>query len=496
MFNIRDYGAKADKTTNDAPAIQAAIDACHAAGGGTVHVPAGDYRCGMIRLRSHVTLELGAGATLWTSTDPADYELMQRTSQEGYLLQADGAEHVAIVGQGTLRGEGNWPLGRFFGVPEKPPFRVGILLFTGCRQVTIRDITILYGDAWTLHLKRCERVVIDGITIHNDIRHINSDGIDPNSCRDVRISNCHIVAGDDCIVLKATDPERYPCENVVVTNCTLETTCTAIKLGTESWGDFRDIHFSNCTIRNTSVGIGFYLKDGATMERMTFSNISIENLDLNHTKHAVFPIYMDIERRDPDSKVGAIRDISFSDIQIHGGSGTLIQGMPERPIENLALRNVTMRVETTASWDQREKAIGGRRTTSDARDTLYARKPSYFTIAHVRGLTLDGVRAIIAKDAYGYYPRSAVGVYESDGAVIRDVRRVPAGAGSTVPVLELHNCQQMMVTGCLAARGTPVFVGVSGEFSRDISLAGNDLRAAAEPVRRTVDTCDDVVCSL
>jgi hypothetical protein len=410
MYSIREFGATGSGQGNEAPAIQSAVDACHEAGGGTVVVPAGNYQCGTIRLRSHVTLHLESGATLWTSPEWGDYET--GTFGHGYMLMADDAEHIALTGEGIIRGRGEGPLGRYFGVPSFPDYRVGILLFQRCRHVSIRDLTILYSDAWTVHLKRCENVFIRGLTIYNDVRHINSDGIDPNSCRDVHISDCHIVAGDDCIVLKSTDP--YPCENVVVTNCTLETTCAAIKLGTESHGDFRDVHFSNCTIRNTSVGIGFYLKDGATMERVSFSNISIETLPQEEGRHVVYSLFMDIERRNPDSRIGLIRDVVFRDIQIKGGAGALLQGMPESPIENLSLQNVTVRVDESADWSKRIKAIGGRRSTSDERDTLYARKPSYLTFAHIRGLLLQDVRVFIEPSVQARWPRAAVSLHECE----------------------------------------------------------------------------------
>jgi hypothetical protein len=251
----------------------------------------------------------------------------------------------------------------------------------------------------------------------------------------VHISNCHIVAGDDCIVLKST--EAYPCENVVVSNCTLETTCTAIKLGTESLGDFRDIHFSNCTVRNTRTGIGFYLKDGATMERVTFTGISLEA--------AFLPVFMDIERRYPDSAVGTIRDVVFRDIQVQCRDGLLIQGMPESPIENLAMQNVSVRVVDAADYAGRRKPKGSARNSPDDRDTIYAQQPSYVTLAHVRGLTLDNVCVVIAAADWDRYERSAVCCHDVEDGVLRGVRRQPAGREGQMPVLDLHGCRRVRV---------------------------------------------------
>jgi polygalacturonase len=440
MYDVRAFGAQGDRQVNDRDAIQAAIDSCSKSGGGTVHLPPGDYLSGNLQLRSHVTLYLEAGATLWASTDPRDYGSQHDPERSGRwtagtLLGAQDAEHISILGEGVIHGQGTADYGKRWGVLNKPSFRTSICLFDRCKQVAIRGVSILYSDSWTLHLRRCETVFIDGVTIRNNPRRLNSDGIDPNSCRNVHISNCHIVAGDDCIVLKATEP--YPCENVVVTNCTLETTCTAIKLGTESFGDFRDVHVSGCTIRNTRTGVGFYLKDGATMERITLANLSIE-ADL-------FPIFVDVERRYPDSRVGQIRDVSLRDVFIQSRDGLLIQGMSESPIENLTMQNIHMRVTDAVDYARRSKPKGSARSSPDDRDTCYARQPSYMALAHVQGLVLDNVSVRITEEDFSRYERSAVYGHALEDGVLRNVRRQPVGREGQIPVIDLHDCQRVSV---------------------------------------------------
>ena len=226
---------------------------------------------------------------------------------------------------------------------------------------------------------------------------------------------------------------------------------TAVKLGTESLGDFRDIHFSNCVIRNTSVGIGFYLKDGAVMERVSFSNMSIETADPVQVSHVVFPIFMDIEQRHADSQIGAIRDVTFNNIQVGSGSGILIQGMPESLIENLTIRDLNFRVERADSYDGRTKAVGGRRTTGDDRDVLYARQPSYVALAYVRNLMLDNVRVTIAADVFREYERSAVSGHGLQDGTIRGVSRSPAGGSGEMPVVALQACRSVSTMSCGAA---------------------------------------------
>jgi polygalacturonase len=439
VWDVAALGAKADKQTNAAPAIQATIDQCTAAGGGTVFVPAGDYLCGQLALKSNVTLHIEAGATLWVSPKKEDY------SKGNRFLFADGQDNVTIEGRGTIHGTGEADLGRRkTDKPEpRPEFRVGILELVRCRNITIRDVTVRYSDSWTFDLERCENVVIDGVSILNNYYRVNADGIDPVSCKSVRISNCHIVAGDDCIVCKTR--EGTPCEDITVTNCVLETIATAIKIGTESPSDFRNILVSNCVIRNSTVGIGIYIKDGGTAERISLTNCTIETirqpeLASGSLANSVYPVFADIEKRRPESPVGKIRDLSFSDITIVSDNGVLVQGMTAGRIENLTMRNITMRVDRASDYAARKKHVGGKvYDTEDRRETIYARKPSYVTLANIDGLTIDALQVFIPDEVFSKHPRSALSVHNTSNAVIRDVQRRPASTDSDVPAIVLED---------------------------------------------------------
>jgi len=495
-FNVRDYGATGDKTTPDTKAIQAAIDACSKAGGGTVCFPSGDYLSGMIRLKSHITLHLENGATLWASPDRAEYEMVDVGRLEDgnpYLLVADKAEYVSITGAGAIHGQGTADWNRRRDAPRdwSPEFfkwRIAVMLLKDCRHVAINGITILYSQTWTIHLLGCEKIFVDGITIENNYYRSTTDGIDVHSCRDVHISNCNITAGDDCICLKTLDGR--PCENVVVNNCTLESVATAIKLGTGSNGDFRDIHVSNCTVRNSTVGIGLYIKDGGTAERVTFANISVGTIEnasqVNEgLQRATYPIFVDIEKRTEDSPIGAIRDLAFHGIHIHSDNGSLIQGMRESPIENLTLSNITTRIERPFDYSERRKHGGGSSNPKDDRRTLYAQKPSYFTLAHVDGLVADNLRVLVADEVFAEHPRSALCINETVDGLVRGLHRTPRGIPDGEPVLSMHNCRRMFVTSCFASPGTPAFLGLSGKDTSGISLAGNDLNGATQPIFRS-----------
>ncbi len=434
VWDVNALGAQADKVTNDAVVIQKAIDNAAQAGGGMVYVPAGDYRCGQLQLRSNVALHLEAGATLWVSSDKAHYR------RGNTFLLAQDQNNVTIEGRGTIHGTGQEDLQRKRGDNRpRPDWRVGILRFTGCTNVVVRDLTIRHSDSWTLDLERCEDVVIDGIRILNNYYRVNADGINPVSCRRVWISNCWIVAGDDCIVCKTR--EGKPCEDIVVTNCVLESIATAVKIGTESPSDFRNILVSNCVIRNSTVGIGLFLKDGGTAERISFSHCTIETtrqpeLATESLKDSIYPIFVDIEKRRADSRVGKIRDLSFSDISILSDNGILIQGMTSGRIENVSLRNVTMRVDRAADYAKRKKHVGGRtEKTEDRRETVFARKPSYLALANIDGLTVNGLRVLIPNDVFAQYQRSALWLHSVSKATLSDIHREPAGADADVPVV-------------------------------------------------------------
>lgn len=488
VFDVRSFGAVGDKSTKNTQAFQKAIDACNKAGGGTVLVPAGDFISGQLTLKSNVTLAFETGATLWASRDTLDYRRMMSGGDcQTYFLLADKCENIAITGRGTIHGTGEKSLRRHANddLNDRPDFRIGMMNITNSRNVALKDITIKYSDTWTLIFHKCDGVFVDGVSILNNYYRINSDGIDPSSSKNVFISNCYLITGDDGICLKTI--KGVPCENVVVDNCTIESVSTAIKLGTSSDGDFRDIHFSNCTVRNSGCGIGFFIKDGGTAERITFSNISIgtqEDLDAlnNALKTTIIPIYIDIEKRRETSPIGAVRDITFSDIQVDTDRSILLQGMPESKITNITLKNITMRIDRASSYDARVKRGGGISNPNDERISKYIRMPSYCAIAYAEDITIDGFRVYVPGEVQKEYDRTAISVFETTGVRMSAVDRVAGGAVSQEPVALLHNCQNAMVYGNMARKGTKSFLGLSGKETKSVVLKANDLTGAASPV--------------
>ncbi|HKB90201.1 MAG TPA: glycoside hydrolase family 28 protein, partial [Opitutaceae bacterium] len=356
VFDIKAFGAVGDRKTLDTAAIQKAIDACGQAGGGKVYFPSGGFLSGTIFLRSNVTLYLSPGATLLGSTQISDYS-------PKHLIYATDVDNVAIEGGGTIDGQGD----SFLDKDLKPLPRPSPLLeFLDSRRIRIEDVTIRMAPSWTIHPKNCEDVKIRGISLLNNLRGINTDGIDVDSSRNVIISDCHIEAGDDCIVIKTTDRggKADPTENITVTNCVMVSAASALKFGTESYGDFRHCVFSNCVIRDSRTGIALLVKDGGVMEDIRFSNI-VMTTQPKWGQGLEWPIVVDIEKRTETSRLGGIRDVAFSDITIYTKGRILVEGTPDSRIENISFRNVLVHMSGYEQIKGGHKMRGGSNTVAD-----------------------------------------------------------------------------------------------------------------------------------
>lgn len=376
VWNITTMGAVADPTINSTAAIQKSIDAAHSAGGGTVVFPPGKYRSGTLELKSGVRIELEAGATLLASRNVADYGATGMDNAP-VLIRANQANHIAITGRGTIDGQAQqvWgepdgvdgfiaaetEIARKAGIDMKRPLTVKpnpcLIYFTDCEDVLIEDASFINAGFWSVHLGTCHRVTVRGVRIESSLEMgVNADGLDIDSCRNVRVTGCTISTGDDAICLKTTlKAGGLPCEDVVVTGCTLESSSCALKLGTESHGDFKRIIFSNCIIRNTNRGIGIFVRDGAAVSDVLFSNLIIEC----NRKHYNWwgdgdPIHFVLLKRNSESRLGSIRNVVVSNVIARGQGTSLIAGFPDgQGTEAITLRNVHLTMEAEATADKR-----------------------------------------------------------------------------------------------------------------------------------------------
>lgn len=376
-YNVLDFGAVGDGTTIDTAPIQAAIDTCHTAGGGTVVLPGGRvYRSGVLVLRSNLELHLEAGAVLKGSDDLSDYRLSGRDSSAPqkravpsyenceytgapthYFLYAKDCENLSITGFGQIDGNEDIYYGEVTPWHIEGSFypRTPLLFLENVSHLTVTQVTLTRSAFWTVHMVGCRDVLIDGIRILNNLRLANCDGIDPDHCQNVRIANCHIECADDCIVFKNTAAAMQygPCENITVTNCTLSTSSAAIKFGSESEALFRNILVENCVVSRSSRGISLQLRDKGSIENVYFHNLTICSQLFKRPMFwgASEPIAITVLKRKEDTQVGSVQNVNFSNIFCSSENGILIYGEDAGLIDRVSFRDVTVSLRKTTEYE-------------------------------------------------------------------------------------------------------------------------------------------------
>ncbi|MGH7995374.1 MAG: glycoside hydrolase family 28 protein [Opitutaceae bacterium] len=353
VFSPASYGAAFSENVNDAPALQKAIDAASAAGGGTVAIPAGrTVMAGSITLKSNVTLDLEPGSRLLGSVRRADYR------GETFIHAVD-ADNVTIEGDGTIDGRGLHFLGkegRYIYERTATDWRPRLILLQGCRHVAVKDVNLRNAGFWTLDLAGCDDVSIHGISIRNSLKAPNCDGIDADHSRNVRIADCSVSCGDDGIVAKASrEFSQYgPCENITVSHCVVTTHDCAFKIGSETTAPIRNVVFSDCVVNQCGRGIGILLRDQGDVENIVAHDIIIHS-QLFHPEWwgASEAVYVDAHPRTPGGRMGVLRNLRFSHILARGEAGVFIQGCSACVPNNIVLQDVTLDIAKSTPWPSR-----------------------------------------------------------------------------------------------------------------------------------------------
>lgn len=439
------HGAVGDGAVNDAPAIQSAIDACAAAGGGRVVIPSGRiFKIGSLQLRSHVELHLERGAVLDGSEDPADYterfdvsalsggELRDGTDAAYILIGARDAEDIAITGPGTIRGGGRHFItgdtGYIYTAPNARPFTVFLI---GCSDVTLRDTTFTDAGLWCIRLTGVDRALIHGIRVDTDLKFPNADGIDLDRCRQVRISDCEISSGDDAISLKTTEEfdGHGDTSDIVITNCTLQSTSSAIVVGVDAVEPIRNVVVSNCVIRSSHRGLAVNLGQRGDFENILFSDCIVET---RHFDNAWWgqgePIY--VSAFPWHDEVGRMRNVRFRNILARGENGVYVAAESSRLIEGLLLENVRIEMDRWSSWP------GGHydRRPYDAGPELYESPVSAFHIDRATDVTIRGCEVAWGPNAEEF--AHAIEAIDVAGLVVEGFRGTAAHPGRDEAVVQ------------------------------------------------------------
>jgi polygalacturonase len=451
VFDVRQFGAAGDGKQLDSPAINKAIDAAAARGGGTVFFPAGNYLSTSIRLKSNISLHLDQGATIVAASpkqghkyDPPEpnesdqFQDFGHTHWQNSLIWGIGLENVSILGPGRIFGEGlvrsgnqsrdreqsdalrgKAPEGRTRGKFGYPDARDAVESGWGnksialklCRNVMIRDVTIRKGGHFAILATGVDNLTIDNVKLDTD-----RDGMDIDGCRNVRVSNCTVNSPwDDGICLKATYALGFnrACENVTITNCQVsgydegtfldgtfkrtdpkryshDTTTGRLKFGTESNGGFKNITISNC-IFDYSRGLALEMVDGGDLEDVTITNLAMRDI----TNAPIYLRHGGRLRAPEGTELGHFRRVSISDVRIHGGpaeQSVIIAGIPGHPLEDIKLKNISVYYEGGGT-EKMAATQPADRVTDYPEPQNHGPMPAYgFFVRHVNGLEMSDIQ--------------------------------------------------------------------------------------------------------
>jgi hypothetical protein len=336
---------------------------------------------------------------------------------------------------------------------------------------------MLNSPSWNLELLNCDFAWIDGVSMISDIDSPNSDGIDPTSSSHIFISNCYFELGDDAICPKSRGTK--PTEYMVVENCIIRSDDSAIKLGTRSEAPIRNLIFNNIIIKDTQYGIAFFAKDGGTFENIRFSNITIESALNENLKDdrpsGSYPIFLDIERRTPDSPMSAIHDIHFSDITINSKDGHCVfLGQPDQKIENLYFSNITFNLGTHRTFEGSKKPRGVR-SLRDRAANDYSHIPANFAFAYINNICIDGL-TIKDYDNSGKYERHMLWGYDVHDVQVKGFSNRLARPNRDLAQLKFKDASGIEISASRPAKTAAPFLALEGAKTSKVTLLNNNFQ--------------------
>lgn len=486
--SVKDYGATGVKSDDARPAIQKAIDFCGKAGGGRVYVPPGEYSSGQLHLRSGVRLYLEAGATIFATLDSHQYD----DAKKAALIYGEDLHDIALEGAGTLDGQSayEWRLSDFLdyyilpnqrrmeaaGKPLMRSFPVSrgkdtvyprMVLLLRCTDVRIAGLKFLHSPSWNINPYACRRLTIDGVYIYSSQKDgVWADGIDPDGCQDVHISNSTIETGDDAIVFYSTPlwGPALPTENVTVTNCRLSSSSSAIKFCDGNSLAVRHVVISNVVITNSNRGLAFMVFDGGIVEDVVISGVTIDTRRFDWFWWGDGdPIHFNIKRRSEvdgtpranEPAAGIIRNVTIENVIAHGQGTSMMQGHPDSWLQGIRLSNVRLFV-------------------SHGADAPYEDTAAAITLKYARDVALKGVEIHWDEPHAATWQSGLVADQVSD-LVLADVTIDPAPV-SAGPVVRLNDADGVTIRQSQVAT-----VEVTGSKTKAVRLSETESHVSVGP---------------
>jgi hypothetical protein len=409
-------------------------------------------------------------------------EIERRTAQPGITFDWDDRPYYGHITYNIVmsilkerqRGE---PLMRSFPTAYPNNWEPHMIVLLRCKDVRISGITFLRSPSWDIYPYACERLTIDGIYMYTSLHDgVWADGIDPDGCKDVHISNSTIETGDDAIVFYSTNSwgPALPCENITVTNCRLTSASSAIKFCDGNMNSVRNVTVDNCVIDGANRGIAFMVAQGGYV-----ANVVLSNLVINTHRYDWFwwgdgdPIHFMIERgneklgqvADPnkpgDRPAGSIHDVIIRNVIAHGQGSCVITGHPESWLYNISLENVRLFISHDPA-------------------SLYDKAVNAMQFRYARNLKVKDLEVTWDKPDWVNW-KSSLYFEDVDGLNLQGFAGGPATPHSEIPAVVLDKVNGATIEGARPKAGTEVFLDVKGTTSQKIYIVGSELHGVATP---------------
>jgi polygalacturonase len=477
VYNVMDFGAKNNGIDLTTLQIQSTIDECAKQDGGIVLVPRGNYLVGTINLRSNVEFRLETGAVLVATTDLSQYQ--RHNEQLAGVFYTQDAVNVSVTGNGRIFGQGmefmyqdsakviKGDVNQY--IRQKYDFRkvdegIGdgpvwpkeryhqMVVFSHCANVTLTGFECVDAPYWTLLIVHCEKVLIRGVRVNNNLLIPNSDGLDIISSSQVNVSDCIITCGDDAIVLAGYahhfgDPGfkdiLKPSENINVSNCILQSRSSAIRIGGWDQNHMSGYNFDNITIFDSNCGINITVRDSGSVQNVNFSNIHIETrMHTGDWWGNGEPIKISAMRGVPDNPIGIIKNIHFTNITCRGENAILMVASDETKLQNIyftnfdfILRKSPLENVSGGNFDLRPNTVAGKEIYETEVPVVYIENAEnvYFDQGSI---DWDGVEAI-------YYTHALEAVWVNN-LKLNNMTASPAPSNPTLPAISLTHCTHVI----------------------------------------------------